>query len=248
MPETLMVKDAAERRVVRGRASSRTRSRQRRSEADRGTGRRVNNRNANAAYNASEEDPPRGRRMAKSQCVVTVIDNQSRQGRDPFARPGMPGNRWMQLGCDGAFPTDLQKKLERAVDLAYQLGHRKTFVENFDKILAKTAKGQPKSYLDSLNAMTLNFAEGSSDPTVQKELKEALEAKRQDPKYQIEGGFTLVATGAVYLREFALKGWSEQEIAGLISHEATHVAGAPGDLITEIVLAGLDAFGYARHQ
>ena len=182
----------------------------------------------------------------KSKCVVTVVDGQSRQGRDPFARPGMPGNRWLQFGCDGAFPGKLQAKLEKAVDLAYQLGNKKPFTDNFDKLVAAATKGKTRSYLDALNAMTLNLAEGSSDKTVQQEVKDALEAKRQDSNYQIEGGFTIGTSGQVYLREFAIKGWTERQIAGLISHEATHVAGAPGDLVTELLLASLDSFGYPR--
>ncbi len=182
----------------------------------------------------------------KSKCVVTVADGQSRQGRDPFARPGMPGNRWLQFGCDGAFPDKLQGKLDKAVDLAYQLANKKQFTDTFDKLVAASAKGKTRSYLDALNAITLNLAEGSADKTVQQELKDAIEAKKQDSNYQIEGGFTLVATANVYLREFAVKGWTERQLAGLISHEATHVAGAPGDLFTEVLLAGLDAFGYPR--
>jgi hypothetical protein len=182
----------------------------------------------------------------KSRCVVTAADPSSRQGRDPFAKPGQPGNRWLQLGCDGAFPDKLKAKVEKAVDLAYQLNSKKVFVDTFDKLVKGTAKGTTRSYLDALNAITLNLAEGSSDPKVQKELKEALDAKRQDPTYQIEGGFTIGTTGRVYVREFAVKGWTERQLAGLISHEATHVAGAPGDLLTEVVLAGLDAHGYPR--
>jgi hypothetical protein len=182
----------------------------------------------------------------KSKCVVTTADRASRQGRDPFARPGQPGNRWLQFGCDGEIPAKYKGKLEKAVELAYKLNNKKLFVETFDKLVKGTAKGQTRSYLDALDAMVVNWAEGSSDAAVQKEIKEALEAKRQDPKYQIEGGFTIGMTGRVYIREFALKDWTERQLAGLISHEATHVAGAPGDLFTEVILAGLDAHGYPR--
>src|SRR5215831_11967167 len=44
----------------------------------------------------------------------------------------------------------------------------------------------------------------------------------------IEGTAGSGTTGNVYLREFAMKGWTERQLAGLISHKATHVAGAPG--------------------
>jgi len=182
-----------------------------------------------------------------SQCVVGPIDVPTRGGRDPFARPGAPGNRWLNFGCDGEIPAKYRQKVEQAAALAYALSQKRIFVQTFDKIVTKVAKGQPRSYLDALDAMTLNFADTSTNPVVVKEMAEAVEAHKQDPKYQIEGGFTIGLTGKTYIREFALRDWSAKQIAGLISHEATHVAGAPGDLFTEVVLATLDQYGYPRH-
>src|SRR5262249_52987889 len=142
-------------------------------------------------------------------------------GARSFRAAGDAGQPLAAVRLRRAFPDKLQAKLERAVDLAYQLANKKQFIDEFNKLVAAAAKGKARSYLDALNAITLNLAEGSSDKTVQQELKEAIEAKRQDSNYQIEGGFTVVATGNVYLREFAVKGWTERQLAGLISHEAT---------------------------
>jgi hypothetical protein len=183
----------------------------------------------------------------KSKCVVKPVDVVSRKGRDPFAQPGGPGNRWVRFGCDGEIPKKYKGKVEKAVRLAYALNNKKVFTDTFDKILSKVAKGKARSYLDALNAMTLNYAETSGNPIVKKEMKEALAAKKADSQYQIEGGFTIGITGKVYIREFVLKDWSETEIAGLISHEAAHIGGAPPDILTELILAALDQYGYRRH-
>ena len=182
----------------------------------------------------------------KSQCVIGPIDAQSRVGRNPFARPGVSGNRWIKFGCDGQIPAKYLGKVQKAVTFAYELNNRKMFRQNFEAVVKQLAKGKTRSYLDALDTITINLADTSTDSIVKKEMKDALEAKKQDPTYQIEGGFTIGTTGRVFIREFALANWSEMEIAGLISHEATHVAGAPGDLISELVLAILDKYGYRR--
>lgn len=183
----------------------------------------------------------------KSKCVIGPVDIQTRGGRDPFAGPGIPGNRWISFGCDGEIPIKYKSKVEKSARLAYALNNKKAFTQYFDKIVKTVAKGKTRSYLDALDAITINLADTSTDPVVKKEIKDTLEAKKIDPLYQIEGGFTIGMTGRVYIREFALRDWNEMQIAGLISHEATHVAGAPGDGFTELVLATLDQYGYSRH-
>lgn len=182
----------------------------------------------------------------KSKCVVGPIDTQTRRGRDPFARPGVSGNRWMRFGCDGQLPDKYRSKVEKAVRLAYALNKKKKFIQKFDKIVTKLSKGKGRSYLDALDAITLNLADTSTDPVVKEEMKDALVAKKQDPSYQIEGGFTIGTTGRVFIRDFALKNWNETQIAGLISHEAAHVAGVPGDMFAELILAALAQYGYSR--
>jgi hypothetical protein len=183
-----------------------------------------------------------------SKCVVGPIDKATRAGRDPFAPPGVGGNRWIKYGCDGPIPAKHRSKVEEAVNLAYALANKPAFTQMFDKLIQKLSPQGGLSYLDALNRISLNLAETSTNSIVQQEVQEALEAKRLDPTYKIEGGFTIGRTGQVWLRQFALKDWTTRHIAGLISHEATHVAGAPGDLVAEVVLAGLDRYGYARPQ
>lgn len=186
----------------------------------------------------------------KSKCVVGPADAQTSQGRDPFAKPGEPGNRWLKFGCSGEIPVKYRTKVQKALALVYQLGKSKNFTQEFDRLVSGVARDKSKTltYLDALNAITLNLADTSTDTVVQQEMKDASDAKKADPTYRIEGGFTVGRTGQVYVREFALKDWTVEEIASLISHEAAHVAGAPADMLTEVVLVGLDKYGYRRHE
>lgn len=185
----------------------------------------------------------------KTQCIVGPIDKSTRSGRDPFAPPGFSGNRWLKFGCDGPIPAKHRVKVEEAVNLAYKLNDNTQFRQGFDKLLKALAPGTPLSYLDALNMTVLNLADTSANSLIQQEMKDALEAKKQDPNYQIEGGFTVLSMpGQVWIRQFALKGWNVKHLAGLISHEATHIAGAPGDLGTELLLATLDLVGYPRPE
>lgn len=185
-------------------------------------------------------------------CVLTRVDPATRQGRDPFARQGVSGNRWIRYGCDGLVPGKYKKKLESAVKLAYDLNNKADFVQKYNELVKKTASvlGQSAnkktlSYLDALDKVIINFAETSADPLVKKEIKETAEAKKRDPTYLVAGGFTIGRTGRVFLREFALANWTDKQLAGLVMHESCHVAGAPNDMLTEITLSTLYGLSYA---
>ena len=193
--------------------------------------------------------PPAGARQSK--CVLKVVDPGTRPGRDPFARPGLSGNRWIKYGCDGEIPSKYKKKLENAAKLAYALNNRPVFVNKFNELVTSTAREMRKgtntkilSYLDALDKIVLNLAETSNDPLAKKEVKESIRDRKQDPTYEIAGGFTIGMTGRVYIREFTLAHWTEKQLASLIMHESCHVAGAPSDMLTEIVLSALYGLSY----
>ena len=176
--------------------------------------------------------------------MVTLVDPVTQKGRDPFARPGIGGNRWIRYGCDGQIPRKYRKKIEKAAKLAYELNNKPAFVQKYNELVKKTAKGKTLSYLDALDKIVLNLAETSSDPLAMKEVKDTLKDKKLDPTYEIAGGFTIGMTGRVFIREFALAGWTEKQLASLIMHESSHVAGAPGDGLTEIALSTLYGLSY----
>jgi len=182
----------------------------------------------------------------KVSCVIGPVDTVTRRGRDPFAPPGTAGNRWIKYGCDGAIPSKYKAKLQKAVSLAYALKNKKAFVEAFDKIVRKLTAGKGMSFLDAIDSTTLNLAETSKDPAVQKEIADAERAAAADPRFQTESGFTKMRKGNVYIREFALHGHNEKQLAALIVHECAHVAGVPGHGLAEIALLALDQKGYRR--
>lgn len=182
----------------------------------------------------------------KSKCVVTPVDKNSSIGRDPFAPPAVTGNRWMKFGCDGAIPKVHRPKMMKAAELAYSLVKKKAFTDDFDDAVAKLANGSKMTFLDALDKIELNLAETSRRPEVQEEVKNSIEAKKKDRAYQVEGGFTLVGTGYVFIREFAIKKWKDTHLASLICHEAAHVAGVPGTLLHELYLTKLYRNGYPQ--
>ncbi|MEM9828270.1 MAG: hypothetical protein AAF958_16895 [Planctomycetota bacterium] len=112
---------------------------------------------------------------------------------------------------------------------------------------------EPLEYVDALDTIELNLAESCSKPQIRSEVKKFQKLFRERPDgWRPEGGFTeplSMRTGSVvhvYLYRFALDSWSIDHLAGLIAHEATHVAGMPGDLITEALMGVLDEAGYER--
>ena len=178
-------------------------------------------------------------RIGKPTCVVGVADAVSAKGRDPFAAPGTPGNRWMKLGCDASIPPTYLSKLNKGVHLAYRLNERQDFIKFFVRVVSEatgnTIRGS--DYLDALNRMEINSADGSMNPFAVDQLKRMDSWAAGAPGFALPGGFTKVSTGTVWTREFALRDWNEKQLAGLLMHESTHVLGAPGDDLTEAQLA-----------
>jgi hypothetical protein len=173
----------------------------------------------------------------------------SASARDPFARPGQPGNRSIEYGLDAPVPGRYRKVVEEAILLAYNLAFMREFRFQFNttvgglsgKALADFA------YLEALDRMVINLAEGSRNPAAVKELKEDAASRRIDKVYQSPAAFSVVGGRDVWLREFLLRKGDAKEIAGALMHEAAHVAGAPGNPLAEIALEALGTVsGYQR--
>ena len=152
----------------------------------------------------------------------------------------------MTFGCDGAIPKPYRSKITKAAELAYSLTNKVAFISDFNDAVSKLASDSKMSFSDALDKIELNHAESSRNPIVQKEVKSSLEAKRKDRTYQIEGGFTILGTGSVFIRDFAMKEWKEIYLASLICHEAAHVAGIPGGIVEELYLTKLYRNGYPQ--
>ena len=157
--------------------------------------------------------------------------------RDPFARPGEPGNRWLKYGSNGSIPKKYRSKVNKAIDLAYKLHFQPRFREVFRKTVSVLSSKDlpPFVYLDSLDSMVIHLAETSKDSRAQLELQDDAEARKKDPKYQSPAAFSIINGKDVWLREFLLQK-DPKAIAGSLVHEAAHLAGAPGNPLAEMAI------------
>src|SRR3972149_6697743 len=165
--------------------------------------------------------------------------------RNPFAPPGVIGNRWITYGSDGPIPAKYCSKVDKAIELAYQLVSNKKFVEVFRETVSKLIrKDFPRDvYFDSLDNMIIHLAEASTEAKVKEFLTKEAESIKKDNTYQQAPAFTIPVGGRnVYLREFQLRK-EPKVIASSLMHEAAHVAGAPGALLAEIALEALHNVG-----
>ena len=182
---------------------------------------------------------------------ATFIDPKTRAARrgDRAATkpPGVTGNRWMTFGANGAIPKQLRPKLEKACGLVYELRKRKKFLVSFEKIL-KTYKLDSKAFVDVLDGIEINLADTCTIREVREEVSSSKKIWKEVGK-PTEGGFTIpifskAGQQMVFIYKFALRDWNSKFLAGLIMHEATHVAGAPVDDFSELYLSGLGIDGY----
>lgn len=165
-------------------------------------------------------------------------DSSKKPPRDPFARPGLPGNRGIRYGSDGPIPPNYRSKVDKAIDLAYMLNDNARFVEVFRETVSKLSGKdlQRDVYLNALDKMVIHYAETSTDMRIQKEMKEDAEKRKKDPKYSPPAAFSFANGNDVWLREFQLRKDAEA-IAGSIMHEAAHLAGAPTHMGSDFMLA-----------
>ncbi len=167
--------------------------------------------------------------------------------RDPFARPGMPGNRGIRYESDDSIPTKYRSKVDKAIELAYRLAFQPHFNEVFRKTVSTlSGKELPRDvYFRSLEKMVIHYAETSKDARLLEALRKDEEARKSDSNYKLPPAYSTINGEDVWLREFQLQK-KPKAIAGSIMHEAAHLAGAPTDLLAEIALESIHNAGYAR--
>jgi hypothetical protein len=167
--------------------------------------------------------------------------------RDPFAAPGMPGNRSLRYGADGPVPALFRPRVDIAIDLAYRLQFKEGFSEVFRHTISKLIEKELPAtvYLDSLDKMVVNQAETSTNLQALKEVREESEAQRTVPGYQSAPAFSTVNGTDIWLRSFLLER-SVMAIASALMHEAAHLAGAPAHMLAEFCLEAIHNAGYPR--
>src|SRR5262245_10001032 len=157
--------------------------------------------------------------------------------RDPFAPPGSAGNRWVRFGDDGPIPPSYRGRVNDALDLIYALALQPAFVAVFASVVSRlTGKTLgPDAYLDTLDRLILNMADTARDPRIVAELARDAEALKMDRSYQRPPAYSVPNQPNVWILEFQLA-QPARVIAGSILHEATHVAGAPADFLSEVAI------------
>ena len=171
----------------------------------------------------------------------------SRPIRDPFARPGQPGNRGLRYGSDGSIPAPYRASLDQAVDLAYRLNDKPSFASLFARTvsgLTGTRLGDD-AYLAALDKAVVHLAETSRNQRIREELRRDAEAVARDPRYSPPPAFSIVGGRDVWLREAQLRK-GPKAIAGSLLHEAAHLAGAPANPLAEVALEALHNASYPR--
>jgi hypothetical protein len=168
--------------------------------------------------------------------------------RDPFAKPGEVGNRWISFGNDGQIPAAYMANVKAAIEIAYRLKDKPQFPTIFTDTVSKLS-GQSLTawaYIEALDKMVINLAETSRNPKIKKELADDAEAHRRDSNYKSPGALSLVNGKDVWLREFLLR-QGQKAIVGALIHEAAHLVGAPTNPLAEIALDRIhNAAGYGR--
>jgi hypothetical protein len=161
---------------------------------------------------------------------------------------GCPSNRGLKYGMDGPIPNKYRPKIEKAILLAYDLGNLPKFVADFRQVVSILTWG-PKTkvtqniYWDTLNKAEINFAETSKTPPVIKEIKRA----DLYDKGNRAGAFAIINGKKIWIREFFLERADSKAIAGILMHEAAHLAGANWDQLAESALEKLSQVsGYPR--
>ena len=167
--------------------------------------------------------------------------------RDPFAPPGVTGNRWARFGADGRIPDSYRPRLNEALGLAYAEAAKPAFQEVFNRTVAAfTGKSLgPDACRDALDAMILHLAETATDPRAVHELEQDRAAAARDPLYQTPPAFSIVSGRDVWIRESQLSRLATV-LAGTLLHESAHLAGAPSHVLAEIALEAIHRASYPR--
>ena len=178
---------------------------------------------------------------------VEAASPAPRFGRDPFAAPGVPGNRWARFGADGPIPDGDRPKMEKALGLAYELAQRPAFAAVFARTVSKLSGKELGSdaCLDALDKMVINLAETAHDKRIREQLTADAEAIKVDPLYQSPPAMSIPNGTGVWIRQWQLKR-DETVIAGTLIHESAHLAGAPADALAEFALEAIHNAGYPR--
>ena len=176
-----------------------------------------------------------------------ILSGPQRPRRDPFAPPGMPGNRWASYGQDGPIPAGYRKRVDEALDLAYKLAFQPQFTATFARVIGVLTGKRvgPELYLDTLDRLVLHLADTTRHPTIRKALQRDEEGVRIDPSYQPPPAYSIPNGPNVWIKEFQLR-QSSRVLAGTILHEAAHAAGAPADQLAEIAIEVIHNAGYPR--
>lgn len=158
-------------------------------------------------------------------------------------------NEWIlgakvTYGSDGPIPKACRSKIEQGISLAYNLSSNQRFIEVFQETVSKlSGKVIPKdAYLRALDKMIIHHAESSKNDNVQRDIKDDDATHRLDPNYKLPHAYAKVNGRDVWLRDFVLQNCdpNPELIAGIIIHEAAHLAGAPVDDLAELALKSLD--------
>ena len=135
----------------------------------------------------------------------------------------------VNFGSDGAVGDQDREIVQLAFDAAYRVASSPECAEKLDALRAKfTADGLPgaehltqKNHLAALARMNVNLADATRNDGV----RDAMADEEGTPP---TAGFTPLGSDDIYIRQFAIEEGREA-LAGLLFHEALHVAGFPDE-------------------
>jgi hypothetical protein len=155
-----------------------------------------------------------------------TMDNPAK--RDPFAPPGVAGNR--TYGSNGPIPPEYRWLVELAVPIVYGLnnksGFNTTFIDTVSKLSIRPIQRSSTLFIDSCNRAILNLADNTTDIKVIKNMRDVPDVV----------GFSFPLGENIWLKRSLFESKNIKDLAATILHEVCHIAGARGDMLAEVAL------------
>ena len=142
-----------------------------------------------------------------------------------------------KFGNDGMVPAKHHAAVRSAIEIAWRLGTYPAFVEAFRDTVARLS-GRSASedvYATALNKMIVNCADTARKPQIVNALKVDKATAKKDRLYRQTPAYSLVDGADIWICEWQLRN-GDRSIAGSIIHEASHLVGAPNNLLAEMAI------------